>query len=138
MNLADWRASRLHELTLPSGLTVTVRDADMTDLILSGKLPNSVLDMADEAAIEGKTEIDLVKLGLELAKNNGPEYKKFLDIVTIASLVSPIIGDVQDDEHILLSELNTDDKVAIMNWVNREVSALHSFREGENKPLENV
>ena len=45
-SLADWRKSRRHEMTLPSGLPVVLRDVDMTDVLMSGKLPASVLDMA--------------------------------------------------------------------------------------------
>jgi hypothetical protein len=134
-NLAEWRASRLHEMDLPSGLHVTVRNADMTDLMLSGKLPESVLGVADEASSKDKTDIDLQKIGLELMKKNGPEFKQFLDVITTAALVTPAIGDVQDDTHILLSELDTNDKTAIMNWVNREVPALQSFREGQDEPV---
>lgn len=138
VNLAAWRASRLHELTLPSGLTVTVRNCDMTDLIIAGKLPNAVLDHAEMSAVEGKSEVDLQKISLELMKKNGPEFVDFLNVITRASLVEPLIGDVADDTHITIGELDIADKTAIMAWVNREVPSLQTFREGQNEPVASV
>lgn len=134
MNLAAWRASRLHEIDLPSGLPVIVRDIDMTDLMMMGKLPDTIMDQAI-AASKITDSVDLEKMGLELMKNNGPEYKKFLDTIATAALYSPKISDVPDDNHITLDELTTDDKTAIMQYVNREVEQIKSFREGEDQPL---
>lgn len=130
MNLADWRASRLHELTLPSGLTVTVRDVTMTDLLLTGKLPASFVDMASDAAQNGASNFDLKQLA-----ENGAEFKSMLDALVSIALVAPEIGTMADDTHITLDELPNDDKMAIFNHVNREVTALQSFRERQDKPV---
>jgi len=130
MNLADWRASRLHDLTLPSGLPVTVRDVTMTDLLLTGKLPASFVDMADEAAQNGGAGFDLKQLA-----RNGEDFRLMLDALVNVALVSPQIGAQADDEHITLAELPNDDKMEIFNFVNREVTALQSFREGQNEPV---
>jgi hypothetical protein len=54
--------------------------------------------------------------------------------VSIA-LVAPLIGTVADESHITLEELPNDDKMAVFNFVNREVTALQSFREGQNQPV---
>jgi len=131
-NLAEWRASRLHEMDLPSGLPVTVRDCDLTDLIFTGQLPQSILEMGEEAVASGKTDIDLKKIGLEMIKENAAEFKEMLDAIVTAALVEPKLGDVADDEHITLGELSNSDKMAIMNWVTREVPALKSFREKQD------
>jgi hypothetical protein len=130
MNLADWRASRLHDLTLPSGLPVTVRDVTMTDLLLTGKLPASFVDMAEEAAQNGGSGFDLKQLA-----KNGEDFRLMLDSLVNVALVSPRIGAQADDEHITLAELPNDDKMAIFNFVNREVNALQSFREGQAEPV---
>lgn len=129
MNLADWRASRLHEMTLPSGLPVTVRDVTMTDLLLTGKLPASFVDLATEAAEKGSS-LDLKELA-----SKGAEFKSMLDALVEIALVEPRIGSVSDDTYITLEELPNDDKMAIFNFVNREVTALQSFREGQNEPV---
>jgi hypothetical protein len=130
MNLAQWRASRLHELTLPSGLSATVRDVTMTDLLLTGKLPASFVEMADEAAKSGAAGLDLKQLA-----QNGAEFKTMLDALVTLALVSPELATAADDEHITLDEFPNDDKMAIFNFVNREVTALQSFRDGQNKPV---
>jgi hypothetical protein len=130
MSLADWRASRLHELTLPSGLVATVRDVTMTDLLLTGKLPASFVEMANDAAQSGASGLDLKALA-----ENGAEFKTMLDALVNIALVSPQIGTAADDSHITLDELPNDDKMAIFNHVNREVAALQSFREGQDQPV---
>lgn len=132
-NLAEWRASRLHEMDLPSGLPVTVRDVTMTDLMMTGKLPDSFVDLAQDAAQKEGSGFDLKAL----AKNAG-DFRAMLDALVELALVSPKIGSVADDEHITLDEMPNDDKMAIFNHVNREVTALHSFREGEDKPVASV
>lgn len=130
LNLAAWRASRLHEMDLPSGLPVTVRDVTMTDLLMTGKLPASFVDMAEDAASKGESGMDLKQL-----VKNGPEFAVMLDALVEIALVTPLIGAVADDSHITLAELPNDDKMAIFNFVNREVTALQSFREGQNEPV---
>ena len=129
-NLAAWRASRLHDIDLPSGLPATVRDVTMTDLLMTGKLPASFVDMAEEAAEKGEGGMDLKKLA-----KNGPEFAAMLDALVSIALVTPLIGDVADDAHITLAELPNDDKMEIFNFVNREVTALQSFREGQDEPV---
>lgn len=129
MNLAQWRASHLHEMDLPSGLPVTLRDVTMTDLLLTGKLPASFVDIAQDAAEKGNS-FDLKQLA-----EKGEEFRVMLDALVEIALVVPLIGSVADDTHITLAEFPTDDKMAIFNFVNREVTALQSFREGQNEPV---
>jgi hypothetical protein len=129
-SLADWRASRLHELTLPSGLVATVRDVTMTDLLLTGKLPASFVEMAEDAAKSGASGLDLKQLA-----KNGAEFKSMLNALVCIALVVPLIGEFADETHITLDELPNDDKMEIFNHVNREVAALQSFREGQNEPV---
>lgn len=128
--LADWRASRLHEETLPSGLVVTLRDVTMTDLMLTGKLPPAFVDMAEQTAKDGAGSVDLKNL-----MKNAADFTLMLNALVTIALVEPKIGDVADDEHITLAELPNDDKMHIFNWANREVAQITSFREGENKPV---
>lgn len=124
-NLAAWRASRIHEIELPSGLSATVRDVTMTDLLLTGKLPASFVDLAEDSAKSGNSSFDLKQIA-----KSGDEFRAMLDELIRIALVSPLIGENADDEHITLEELPNDDKMAVFNFVNREVTALQSFREG--------
>jgi len=129
-NLADWRKNRLHALTLPSGLQVQVRDVTLTDLMMTGKLPAAFVEMAEDANKQGANAVDMKKLVA-----NGAEFRLMLDALAEIALVSPRIGAVADDEHVTLDELPNDDKMAIFNFVNREVEQIKSFREGQSEPV---
>lgn len=130
MNLAAWRARRLHEVDLPSGLSVTLRDVSMTDLLFTGKLPPTMLDFAQQAGSEGAASVDLKELA-----RNGAEFATLMDEVCRLCMVEPQIAAVADDEHITLAEMSGDDKMFIFNWANREVEQVRSFREGEAEPV---
>ena len=123
--LAEWRAHRIHEMDLPSGLHVKVRDVTMTDLMLTGRLPETVLELADESAKQGGENFN----AKTLAKNAG-DFNKMLNVLAELSLIEPAIGETSDEEHITLAELPSDDKLAIFNFINREAQAVRSFREG--------
>lgn len=123
-SLADWRASRVHEDVLPSGLAVKLRDVTMTDLLFTGKLPPAFAEMAEKAGRDGG-EVDLKELF-----KNAAEFAQMLNALVSIALVEPQIGETADDGHITLEELPNDDKMHIFNWANREVSQLKSFREG--------
>jgi len=129
-NLAKWRSQKLHEITLPSGLDVVLRDVTMTDLLFTGKLPESMLDMAQVAAENGRTDIDLKALA-----KNGQDLKFLINELVLLCIVEPQIAETPDEAHIGLDELDGEDKMFIFNWANREVEQVRSFREGENKPL---
>jgi hypothetical protein len=125
MNLAEWRKNRLHDMELPSGLRVKVRDVSMTDLMLTGKLPSAIIDMAKNAAENEAKDFDLNALAA-----NAEEFNQMLTALIEICLVEPSIGTVADDQHILLSEIPSDDKMAIFAFVNREATKVTNFREG--------
>lgn len=129
VTLAEWRAGRLHDHTLPSGLAVKLRDVTMTDLMLTGRLPAPIFDMVKEATDRGDQEVDL-----KAFSQNAGDFTAMLNLITELCLVEPHLGEVSDDEHITLGEIPADDKMEIFNWVNREVEAVRSFREGEAEP----
>jgi hypothetical protein len=115
-NLAKWRANRKHELTLPSGLIVEVRDATMTDLVLAGTLPPALLAEVEKGASGGQA--DLSRLA------GTPDFGKLVNELVKVCVVDPPIADQTDDEHIGLDELTGDDRMAIFTWANREVAAM--------------
>jgi hypothetical protein len=129
LNLSEWRKSRLQEIILPSGLTVTVRDVSMTDLMFSGKLPDSMLDMAQGAAEQGAQDLDLKSL-----VKNGNDFNQLINELVKLCVIEPPIAEMPDDEHLGINELNGDDKMFIFNWANREVEKLRPFRDGETEP----
>lgn len=127
--LAQFRANQIKELELPSGTTIFVRDITMTDLMLTGKLPDVMLDIALEST-DGNSAIDLKKIA-----QNGQDFKFLLDVLTKLCVVEPPVADTGDDEHLGIDEISADDKMAIFNWANREVEQLKSFREGTDESM---
>lgn len=130
VNLGEWRASRIHDLDLPSGLTVKVRDVSMTDLMFTGKLPEAIVSLAKNAAQDGNAEFDL-----ESIAQNTSAFNAMLNTLAELCLIEPQIGEVADEEHILLAELPADDKMAIFTFVNRGAESLRPFRDGEDEPM---
>ncbi len=129
-DLAAWRASRTHELTLPSGLTVMVTDVTITDLLFSGKLPPAIMVMAEQEAKNGKQTLDL-----EAISQNAPEFAELVNAVVRIAVKEPLIADQSDDDHITLDELNGDDRLIIFQFINRETAAVQPFRD-EKSPVQ--
>lgn len=115
-NLAKWRANRKHELTLPSGLIVEVRDATMTDLVLTGTLPPALLAELEKVA-PGK-QVDLGRFA------GTSDFGKLVNELVKICVVDPPIADLADDDHIGMDELTGDDRMAVFTWANREVAAM--------------
>lgn len=132
VNLAQWRAQRLHELTLPSGLPVKVRDVDMTDLVLTGAIPNTLIDLLGNEETQKLSEDEV---GKKMLSENKNEFATLLSVIVKAALVEPAIGDVPDETHITLDELTFADKMEIFNFVNRDANAVRPFREGFTEPV---
>jgi hypothetical protein len=105
----------------------------MTDLMMTGKLPDSIMSMVTDAAQDGAQDFDL-----ETITKNTREWNEMLNTLIELCLLEPQIGDTADDEHILLAEIPSDDKLFIFNFLNRGAEALRPFREGEAEPVEAV
>ena len=114
--LAQFRSKQLQEMTLSSGIKIFVKDVTMTDLMLTGKLPDVMLDLAQDSAKDGAASMDLKKLA-----KSGAEFKSLMDTLVRLCVVEPPIADMGDDDHLGIDEISGDDKMAIFNWANREV-----------------
>lgn len=120
--LAQFRAKLIHEMTLPqSGLTVYLRDASITDLMLLGKLPQSLLNtiIAESEKDGQKNEsIDLAQF------SNSDQFGALVNGVVMACVVEPPVAEKGDDEHLGIDEIPGDDRMKIFEWANREVTPL--------------
>src|SRR6185436_12641317 len=107
LNLIKWRAQRLHEETLPSGLAVLLRDVDLASLAIEGNIPNTLVDLITSEDFQKLSEEEA---GKQVMSENMTDFNALLVQLINASLVEPLIGDVADDKHILYSELTFEDK----------------------------
>lgn len=131
--VARFRFEQVKEMPEPlpvSGMSVFVRNVTMMDLIFTGTLPDPLMDVIQELQQSGTEEVDLKKIA-----RNGAEFRMMVDALVMIAVVEPPIAETGDDEHIGISEMAGDDKMAIFNWLNREVKAMRSFRQQENQSL---
>jgi hypothetical protein len=139
--VAKFRFEQVKELPEPlpvSGMSVFVRNVTMMDLIFTGTLPEPLMDVIQELQKSGSDEIDLKKIA-----RNGAEFRSMVDALVIIAVVEPPIAEKGDEEHIGINEMAGDDKMAIFNWINREVKAMRSFREQDKsvealQPLDSI
>ena len=127
-NLANWRKNRTHELSLPSGLRVLVRDASVMDLVFTGNVPQTLMGMIISQA-EGSGKVDLN----QFSGNN--EFGKLITEMVKICVVDPPLAEIADDEHLALSELSGADCMEIFNHANREVEQVKTFRGEPAEPV---
>ncbi|HAE59366.1 MAG TPA: hypothetical protein DCG54_07630 [Anaerolineae bacterium] len=128
--LAQYRAGQYHEITLgQSNLTVFVRDASITDLMLLGKLPQTLINMIVEEA-DGKDE------AVDLSQFAGSDmFGALVNGVVRACVVEPPIEDKPGSDCLGIEEISGDDRMQIFEWANREVAPMaKKFREKSGKP----
>lgn len=124
MDLASWREKRRGEtFKLPSGLSVTIRKADLLDLAAQGRIPSMLVDAANQM-VEG----DAVKV------ERFAGQIEVINLVVSACLVEPAAAEKADETHILVTELTVQDRMAIYNWASQGVAELRPFRAEEGKP----
>lgn len=115
---AAWKANAEHEVTLPSGVTVTIRIPNLPLLIKSGSFPNDLLD----AAI-GAVQRDQVTK--ELINQQSDFYHKLVAL----TVVSPTV--TEED----VAELPYEDVELIVEIAtrNRDLDALGKHIAGLEK-----
>jgi len=126
LNLKKWREQRLHEETLPSGLQVLLRDADLSNVLLEGNIPNTLIDLISSEEFQKLSEEEA---GKRVMNGDMQGFNTLLQQIIKACLAEPMIGDVADDKHILYSELSLADKLFMFNFASRDAQAVRSFRD---------
>lgn len=120
--LAAWRAQRLAEETLPSGLPVALRrNVRLIDLAVRGDIPAPLVPQVEQLinqAQRGPSPIEVKDLARHAA---------VIDLVVRAVLHSPPVADEPDDTHIGIAELSFDDRLWIFNWAHGEASGVATF-----------
>ena len=131
--IATFRAEHIKEMPNPlpdSGLHIFLRDASIMDLVLSGKLPEPLVDVITQL-----TEGDQKEFDIKAMARNGAEFGQMVNGLVIAAVIEPPIAEKGDDDHIGINEISYDDRMAIFEWLNREKNSLHSFRGGQGEPV---
>jgi hypothetical protein len=118
--LAQWRAKRTEEVTLPSGLVVTAKRITLEDVIMSGEIPKPLMGMIDqlrqEAAADALTVDRLV------------EFMPVVNRTVAMAIIDPPIAEVGDDDHLAVDEIPVKDRLALFSWLVQPAAALAPFR----------
>lgn len=118
MNLQEWRAKRQQQktLTLPSGLEVQIKPVTIADLVLQGKVPNTLLSALDDLGDRAKGGTAALKdMSIEDIANMG----QLTLIICQAAIAAP--------EGLDPEELPLDDRIAVFNVANAEAIRLTTF-----------
>lgn len=91
-SVAAWKKAKLHEVVLPSSYKVTIKIPDLSSMIETGQLPQTLLDTAVKAA---KGEITAEQ---EQTPEMAAKEREFKELVCVAALVEPkiTVADVGD------------------------------------------
>jgi hypothetical protein len=125
MNLKEWRALQRQDVTLPSGLEVTLRRITLVDLAAQGSIPAPLIASVNQVISSQTFSVATVE-----------DYQKYgavVDLLVKASIVNPPLAEhgddrVADDEHLGLDELSLDDKLFIFNIPHKPSEEIAPFR----------
>jgi len=120
MNIDEWRKRKGQgeQFTLPCGLDVTLKQADLLDMAALGKIPAPLAAAANRLINNGMVRLELEKL---------PEFLEVVDLVAQACLVEP---------EIQVTELPAKDRMAIYNWACGGAARLEPFRGTPGEPAD--
>lgn len=126
--LAAFRASLLHETVLPvSKLEVTLKKVSLTDLLMSGNIPDTLSGLVQQLLKGGGKAVDTGKIFSSLDDMNS--VLGMFNLITKLCVISPPVADEPDDDHLGIGELPFEDKQFIFEWANGGANALISFRQ---------
>lgn len=115
MELSEWREARRsgEAYTLPSGLAVQLRRAQLLDLALEGKIPAPLTGLANKLLAQETMVLTVERFG---------EYAPVIRLIAKACLAGP--------DGLEAEELPAADLLAIYNWANEVTVAVRPFRPG--------
>ncbi len=131
MNLAEWREQQVEAATLPSGLEMSLKRVSLTDLVMNGEIPNTLISVFEEAQQEGDFNPDEFMKSFDFA-----DFSKFTDVYNVvvkACAVEPPVLDEPSDEALGIKEISYEDKKFIFDWANKGVAQLKKFRDEEGE-----
>jgi hypothetical protein len=118
--LSRWKMrSAPRELVLSDGYPAAVRPAQLTNLMLNGTIPLTLMGRLKD--------IEPGEDG-EFSPADMAEMLPLIDAVVLAVLIDPPVSREGDDDHIAIDDIPFIDKMTIFQEVNRPAAALEPFR----------
>lgn len=119
--LAQWKArSAPRVIELSDGFQVSIRPVELTNLMLSGRIPITLLRQMQsiQPGPDGNYSDDATL-----------EMVPAIDAVVLAVVIDPPVTREGSEDSIALDDIPFGDRVRIFEEVNRPAAALQSFRE---------
>lgn len=122
-NIAEWRAKKSEGewKELPSGLRVRVKKLSLLQMVCAGSIPTSLATQADDLLRKSMSPKDAILKYLDVMRHHA-----------IAAIQEPRVVPADQtpaDGEISIAELDTDDLLAVFNWLNTSPATLLSFLE---------
>lgn len=141
----EWKkASGGTDLTVPSGQTCRARRVDLRIFVKTGKVPNTLRSLLDQAA--GGKEIsaeEITKQFLEDPSVFG-DMMEMVDLVVCDCVLEPKVhpvpeeGTARDDELIYVDDISPEDRMFIFNYAVGGTADFETFREQSTPHVERV
>lgn len=122
MNLAEWREKQRggEPYVTPSGLTVRLKPCSLLDLATRGEIPEPLQTSANELLSD-----KIVPLNVQ----NASEFEGMVNLVVMAGVVDPPIGEEATEAQMGIRELPFDDRFAIFSQLTTIKAVLRPFRQ---------
>jgi hypothetical protein len=126
------------ELTLPSGLIIKARRAELRSFLATGDVPNPLIPMIEEAINKGRN-VDVNEItGLndgEFNLDTVNDMYEMVDNVVMTSCVEPQVHPVpedededRDDDLLYIDEFEDEDKMFVFQWCIGGTDDIAQFR----------
>jgi hypothetical protein len=126
-------------LELPSGASIKVKSVDLVSLVVSGKIPNSLLATV-QGHLEGVDPEATVSEATKMAEKMDPEELaevfSVMDTLVMAIAMEPKIHPVPEDEGqrsddlLYIDEVDGEDKLFMFNWSQEGLANMKRFPGG--------
>lgn len=136
---SEWKKQKSEPIELPSGNYMVLRAMSMSTLMRIGKLPNSLMDIMQQAVSSGTgmAGVDESELMREMMgdENKVKEYMAFMDdLVTMVALdpavsLPPENYDDRDLDTLYTDDIDDEDKSFIFQVVVGGTTDLEQFRK---------
>lgn len=119
--IASWRSARTASYALRCGLVVTLRKIGLLELAAQGQIPTPLYGQVQAFLNRERGESIKIEVG------NFREWADTVNLIVMASVVSPPIGYEASDDTIGINEIPVDDRLVIFGWAQQEVAPSARF-----------
>lgn len=122
------------EITLPSGKVASIKPVSTELLFILRRIPDALTQRVMDAFLNGGA--------FDLEVKDPEQYRLYLelrDAFVVTTFVNPkIVKEPAADDEVMIEAIDSDDRNWLMRFFNQPASALHSFRDEQERHVEPV